>query len=227
MDREPRPRRPRRDKRRDRNRAALLQAGVELLKEGGSAAISPVRIAKEAGLHKPAFYAHFSSVHECKKALAEQIIGQTHERRIEAMHRMLAPGVPDANKREAIYQNHLETLKSACDGRDHAFHSVQARTRGDSGPLGDGVRTIIERLRRDWTEIFWDMATRMGIDGAYLPQVEAMAAVLVEMGLSSASRAAAGDLPDLEAEARRLERYGYAIVSAEFTRMLASPDSAS
>lgn len=82
MDEQPKPRRPRRDKRRDRNRAALLQAGVELLKGGGTAALSPVRIAKEAGLHKPAFYAHFSSVNECQQALAEQIMGQAHKRRI-------------------------------------------------------------------------------------------------------------------------------------------------
>ncbi len=137
------------------------------------------------------------------------------------MRRLLGPGDLDSNRREAVYETHLEALMSAREGQEHAFHSVQARTRGESGPLGDGVRLIIERLRRDWTEIFWDMATRLGIDASRLPEVEAMAAVLVEMGLSSATRAAAGDLPDIEAEARRMERYGFAIVSSEFERMLA------
>lgn len=209
-------RRPRRDKRRARNRQALLQAAFDLMMEGGSGALSPARIARRAGLHKPAFYAHFADLDACQRALAEVMLQRFYEPRMKARRAALQRDPADA---DAHYAWHLETLRGA-QYQERAFYRVLPQIRAESGAIGACARTIVDQVRRDWTETLWDLAIRYGVGAAHLREVEALAITLVEMALTSLVRVAQGEITDVEAEACRLQRYDDAIITAELRRML-------
>jgi AcrR family transcriptional regulator len=209
-------RRPRRDKRRERNRRLLLQATFDLMVEGGSGALTPTRITRRAGMHKPAFYAHFADLDACQRALAEVMLQRFYEPRMKARREAMARDPTDA---AGHYAWHLETLRGA-QGEERAFYRVLPQIRAETGAIGACARTIVDQVRRDWIETLWDLAIRYGVGAAHLREVEALAVALVEMALTSLVRVAQGEITDVEAEAARLQRYDNAIITAELRRML-------
>lgn len=211
--------RPRRDRRRERNRQALVTAAVQLLMEGGSAALSPVRITRLAGLHKPAFYAHFASVEECQQEVARYMLSLFYEPRIAERRTTLRR---DPTDRASHYAWHLRSLEGARH-EERAFYRMLPRLRYEQGPVGDCIRTIVDQVRRDWVEINWEVALRYGIGAAHLHEVQALTVTLIELAFSSLVRVANKEITDLEAEAARLQRYDEAIITAELRRMLGFP----
>jgi len=84
---------------------------------------------------------------------------------------------------------------------------------------------VIQRSKRAWTELVWDLAIRYGVGAGALKDLEASTEMLVEMTFVSLTRVAAGEIEDLEAEAALLERQHYAVINHEIRRALAETNA--
>jgi AcrR family transcriptional regulator len=208
-------RRPRRDGRRDRNRERLVTAAVDLVLREGLAALTPTRITELAGLHKPAFYAHFKSVSDCVAQVVQHIGTTTLTTELE-MHREALRAVPYDLAAE---QRALEaTFRHAVDYR--STYQLMIRQRFDSGPIGTVVRTNIATAVADMTELLWELGLRHGLGAHHLKEVATLAEVLTDHTLVAIVRVVEGGKTDIVAEAAMLARCNDAIVAAEFRRML-------
>lgn len=208
-------RRPRRDGRRDRNREKLISAAVELLLHEGPAALTPTRLTELAGLHKPAFYAHFKDPADCLAQVVQQI-GAANMDKEFAMHRAALRAEP---YELAAEQRALEvTLKNALQFR--TTYRLLARHRYDEGPLGAAMRENIATAVTDMTELLWEIALRIGVGAQHLRDIAALAELVCEHTLISITRVVEGRVTDIAAEAALLARSNDAIVAAEMRRMI-------
>ena len=208
-------RRPRRDGRRDRNRERLVAASVELVLREGVAALTPTRITELAGLHKPAFYAHFKDVSDCVAQVVQHIGVATLTRELE-LHREALRAVP---YELAAEQRALETtLRHALEYR--STYQLMIRQRFDDGPIGEVVRANIATAVADTTELLWELGLRHGLAAHHLKEVATLAEVVTDHTLIAIVRVVEGGKTDIVAEAALLARCNDAIVHAEFRRML-------
>src|SRR5688500_5115251 len=58
---------------REATRERLVQAAIDLIRQGGVGAVSTVSVTQVAGFAQSSFYMHFANVDECLNAAAEQI----------------------------------------------------------------------------------------------------------------------------------------------------------
>jgi AcrR family transcriptional regulator len=210
-------RRPRNDKRRARNHEALLTAAIDIAQEDGAAALTPLRITERAGLHKPAFYAHFKTVDDCVQAIAVRIVQQNTWREDVLYREAFASLPPDRNKLVEALELTLHTALAS-----PALYRLVLRCRYDDSELGRTVRDIFDKMCVRWTDVLWDLALRLGVGAEHLREVAVLAERNLEYQLVAIWRVVDGRENDLRAEAMRHERYVAAINRAEFERMLRS-----
>jgi AcrR family transcriptional regulator len=215
-------RRPRRDGRRDRNRESLLAAAIDLLIREGLAALTPTRVTEQAGLHKPAFYAHFKDVPECVAQVVQRL-GAISLARDLALHRDALRAVP---YELAAEQRVLEaTLRQALEYR--SLYQLMGRHRYDDGPLGVALRENIALAVEGMTELLWELGLRYGLAAHHLKQVAILAELLTEHTLVAITRVVEGRATDIAAEAGLLARSNDAMVKAELERLLGEPGGSS
>lgn len=208
-------RRPRRDKRRERNLETLLDAALKVLASEGPGALTPLRVAEQAGLHRRAFYAHFADAQACLEAVAVRISEQDFKRN-EALHREAFAKLPP--DRRASIAAVLDSLETAVKNR--GIYLVLYRCRHDESVVGEAVRKVLEDSYDVWTELMWDLAMHYGVTAAHLRDVRYLAEHLVDHHNNAIGRAVSGRDKDLPALAQRMQRYNTAMVVSEFRRML-------
>ncbi|HSV39112.1 MAG TPA: TetR family transcriptional regulator [Nocardioidaceae bacterium] len=101
-----------RQERKERTRQAILDAALELSREGGLSTLSLRSVAKRVGIVPTAFYRHFASVEELGLALTEQSFG--------ALREMLREVRRDSRDIEGVIENSVKTLvKNVKERQDH------------------------------------------------------------------------------------------------------------
>jgi AcrR family transcriptional regulator len=207
-------RRPRNDKRRARNREALIGAALELTTEQGAAALTPAAIARRAGLHKQAFYVHFKGLDECVAALALRV-GSESRAASELRHAELVR--QPVRDRPAEVHELSEQLRFV---RAHADAvRLLASERYAEGPVGAAVRETIRRSRRLWTEALLEVALRNGLTASSLGGIETLAHVVVDMALATSMRVLEDPSLSIEAEAERGVRYAESLITRELRHL--------
>jgi hypothetical protein len=81
------------------------------------------------------------------------------------------------------------------------------------------VRDLFADVRGDFQEALWDHATRIGLRGRHLREVEAIAELCVGQFTAMLERLACGRAGDVRVAAEQLARANFAVVAAAFTRM--------
>jgi len=212
------PARQRRNVRHDRNRVRLIDAAIAVLLGDGMASFTSARIAEAAGLHKPAFYAHFKNVDECLQAVAVHI-AQADVR--DSL--MMTPSthesvvVDDASWLEAMERMFQNTV-------DHAdVYRLILRYKHAESSLGEAIRALDRKVFEHWTEYFWRLAVHYGVDAKHFREIAELAEHIVGLTYLAGERLLTGRTVDVRAEAERIHRYHVALISAELRRMLEDP----
>lgn len=217
----------RRGKTSARNRQKLLDAAIEILLGEGMTAFTSTRIAEQAGLHKPAFYAQFKNVDECLEAVALHVARTNVHRSLLEQTNMLEHLTTKIDSPEEMAQSQLRSqqlIEQLLQGvRQHeTLYRLLRRYAHAEGALGDAVRQFNVFVFERWQEYFWRLAVHYGIDAKHFKEVSQMAEFVVAQTYIAIGRVVDGRVTDLTEEAGRVTRYGFAIVSAEFGRMLAA-----
>ena len=205
--------RPRDGSRSQRNRERLIEAAIAVLTGQGMEKFTSATVATAAGLHKPAFYAHFKNVEECLQAVALHV-AQTNAREMLVLQTKLesAASTPDDSQRG------IEQLLRSVHQHE-ALYRLLARYQYADGPLGDAVREMNTYVRDAWVEHFWRVAVQFRIDPRHFKEIEQLADHVVAISYIAIGRVLDGRASELSAEAARVARYGWAIVESEFRRM--------
>ena len=157
------------------------------------------------------FYAHFKNIEECESAAADAFRQQVDDRMRAYTALRAATELPVAiDAGEALLTSWLSQPE---------WITLLARCRFDDSPLGKAVRELFAAVRGDFCEALWDHATRLGLRGRHLREVEAVAELCVGQFISMLERLAAGRASDVRAAAEQLARANFAVVTAAFTRM--------
>jgi AcrR family transcriptional regulator len=211
-----------------RNRQKLLDAAIEILLGDGMTKFTSTRIAEQAGLHKPAFYAQFKNVDECLEAVALHVARTNVHRALLEQTNMLEhlpAKLGSADEMAASRQRSQQLIEQLLQGvRQHeTLYRLLRRYAHAEGALGDAVRQVNLFVFERWQEYFWRLAVHYGVDAKHFKEVSQMAEFVVAQTYIAIGRVVDGRATDLAEEATRVARYGFAIVNAEFTRMLAAP----
>jgi len=216
---------PRRRRAQEHQRQRLLDAAIGILLGEGMAKFTSTRIAELAGLHKPAFYAHFKNVDECLQAVAlqvakakvrETLVGHT------TMLEQLPIGFDDASMARSIERSQQLISRLLHAVREHEpLYRLLRRYHADEGALGEAIRDIDGHVLERWVEYFWRLAVHFGVDARHFKEVSHMAEHVVALSYVAIGRVLDGRARDVEAEAGRVARYGFAVVAFEFRRMIA------
>lgn len=210
-----------------RNRQKLLDAAIEILLGEGMTAFTSTRIAEQAGLHKPAFYAQFKNVDACLEAVALHVARTNVHRALLEQTNMLEhlpSKIGSPEEMAASQQRSQQLIEQLLRGvRQHeALYRLLRRYAHAEGALGDAVRQVNVFVFERWQEYFWRLAVHFGIDAKHFKEVSQMAEFVVAQSYMAIGRVVDGRATDLAEEAGRVARYALAIVSAEFGRMLAA-----
>ncbi|MDH5673102.1 MAG: TetR/AcrR family transcriptional regulator [Myxococcales bacterium] len=207
--------RPRNDKRRARNRAALIEATLALSDEHGSSGLTAASIALRAGLHKQAFYAHFKNLDECLAAVAKHL-GREFNDVLLAQQLVEIVALPERNRdaeREALHGLLAHALQR------RSVYALLLKERYGEGPLGQTIRKMIQWSRRACTASLWALAQRAEIDASHLHDVEALAHMVLEMAFDAYDRILEDESLEPEAEADRVLGYVEAVITHELVRL--------
>jgi AcrR family transcriptional regulator len=216
---------PRRRRVQENQRQRLLDAAIGILLGEGMAKFTSTRIAELAGLHKPAFYAHFKNVDECLQAVALQV-AKAKVRETLVGHTLMLEQLPisfdDAHITRSIAHSQRLIAQLLLAVRKHEpLYKLLRRYHADEGALGKAIRDIDGYVLERWVEYFWRLAVHFGVDARHFKEVSQMAEHVVAMSYIAIGRVLDGRASDLEAEAGRVARYGFAVVGFEFRRMIA------
>jgi AcrR family transcriptional regulator len=199
----------------ERNRRRLLDAAIAvLLGEGGQSKFTSAQIAHAAGLHKPAFYAHFKNVDECMQAVALEV-ARANVREMLVLQTQASETLP---LDEALRNRLIEQLLNSV--RQHeSLYRLLRRYQFDEGALGEAIGELNRYVLERWTEHFWRLAVHFHIDARHFREIEQLAEHVVALSYISISRVLDGRVTDLSVEAARVARYGFTLVETEFKRM--------
>jgi AcrR family transcriptional regulator len=137
---------------REATRERLVQAAIDLIRQGGISAVSTVSVTQAAGFAQSSFYMHFANVDECLKAAAEQV-GE-HLRVFIAANRR---ETQDRGEKE-----HFQTILSLFL-QERQFAELLLRHRHDPSALGQVLGQIMEQIRTDLVADLWQLAQDMGV----------------------------------------------------------------
>jgi AcrR family transcriptional regulator len=206
-------RKPRHDKRRERNRRQLIDATLELVAQEGRAALSISRISRAAGIEPPNFYAHFKSVDECERAAAEEL-QQYLSRKFEPYRKVRTSPSLDLDKaaraNAALLGSWLEEPR---------WCKLMLRARHDErSPIGAQMRTILEHVRRDALHVLTELTKDMEVQNEVGENLEPLAELCVGHFMTAFEALADGRFTDIEAAGRTVARASQAVVVAELKR---------
>ena len=205
----------RRNSRGDRNRQRLVDAAIAvLLGEGGQSNFTSTHIARRAGLHKPAFYAHFKNVDECMKAVALEV-ARANVRNLLTLQTQASETLPPE---ESMPIRLIEQLLTSVRQYESLYRLLR-RYRFDEGALGEAIRKLDDYVLARWTEHFWRLALHFHVDVRHFKEIEQLAEHVVALSYISIGRVLDGRVADLTVEAGRVARYGRTLIEAEFIRM--------
>jgi AcrR family transcriptional regulator len=210
------PRKPRNDKRRERNRRQLIDATLELVAHEGRAALSVSRISRKAGIDPPNFYAHFKSVEECERAAAEALDFYL-SRKLEPYAR-----VRTSKEEGGAGCAHAALLASWLEEPRWCKLMLNARY-DDESPIGERMRCIVDNVRGDTRTTLSDIAGKVGLLGALEPTLELLVELCVGHFMTAFEALAEGRLTDVEAAGAAIARANRAIVMAELKRLGEQP----
>ena len=206
----------------ERNRIKLLDAAIAILLGEGMSKFTSAHIAEAAGLHKPAFYAHFKNVDECLQAVALHVAKAKVQETLVIQTTMLEhipSGIEESKFNHERSEQLIEQLLRAV--RQHeALYRLLRRYHADEGALGEAIRGIDAHVLERWQEYFLRVAVHLGVDPRHFKEVGYMAEYVVGMSYIAIGRVLDGRVTDLSAEAARVARHGYAVLDFEFRRML-------
>jgi len=175
------------------------------------AALTVARVARQAGMDPSGFYAHFKNIEECESAAADAFRQDIEDRMRAYSMLRTATELPVAiEATEALLTSWLSQRE---------WIPLLARCRFDDSPLGQAVRELFAAVRGDFNEALWDLATRLGLRGRHLREVEVVAELCVGQFITILERLAEGRASDVRAAAEQLARANFAVVTAAFTRM--------
>ena len=130
--------------RRQRTRQRLIDAAIDIVRENGAGALTTVAITRKAGIHQPAFYAHFENIDECIREAAVQVTQHMTRLGLDEFHRRFldVEGTDLVAMGEAV----RPILRSVLEER--RFVEVMIRHRFDSGLLGERLREELARTHQ-------------------------------------------------------------------------------
>ncbi|CAN5716994.1 hypothetical protein BH10ACT1_BH10ACT1_05790 [soil metagenome] len=128
-------------------RDRLIRAAIAIADEDGVAAITTVRVTREAGIAQSSYYTHFASLDELLEAVGR--IGADHSRRSNRTARLRFRDDPDPERQRDLYRVPLEEIRAHPD----LFRlQLRARTEPPSTPLGRAGAEAAEASRRTLTD---------------------------------------------------------------------------
>jgi AcrR family transcriptional regulator len=204
-------RRPRRDKRRERNRRNLVDAALELVAEGGPGALTAARIARAAGMDPSGFYAHFKNVEACEREAAQDL--ERYLRSHFAPYALVNKIQDDESGRAAyaaLYRSWLAEPR---------WCKLMLRTRHhEASPIGRRMHAIVDDVRRDVCELLWKLVMSLRLRTWTRADVELLADLCVGQFMTAFEALVEGRLTDVDAAALAVTRANRVIVVAEIER---------
>lgn len=116
----------------------VIAAAVELLRESGPAALTSVNVAKRLGVTQSAIYRHIRDMDELTTLATHGIVGELSAVMMEAV------ASPDTTWGDGTHiANFANRIVEMMDAHPRALAEID-RWRYDDGPLGEGIRTMLE-----------------------------------------------------------------------------------
>jgi AcrR family transcriptional regulator len=196
-----------RRQRKDRTRQLLIDAAVDIVRQGGIEALTTTRLAGAAGITQPGFYVHFENVEHCLQAAAEQLCERFLD--LQRQARQLAGSLisgPDAlGKQEVIFSVFEQTLALAISKR--RLVEVLLRHRHESSSaIGRSMGKALDRTRRDIADDLGRAARRMGFPEPLQKRSELVADIVLWLFLGALEALLQGRYPEREAFVAELAR---------------------
>lgn len=178
-------------------------------------------------MHKPAFYSVFKSADECLEAIAFHVAATNVREVLSHQNKLIASGKADQERNADTAQTGHKVIAHMLQvvSQQKSLYRLLRRYKDQEGALGEAVREIDAYVQARCEERFWRLAVKYGVDARHFREVGQMAFYIVTLNYESAARVLNGTVTDLEGEAARVWRYVQAIVTSEFTRMLAEQKS--
>lgn len=205
-----------REARKQATRGRLLRSAMDIILRDGVGALTTGKIARGARIAQSGFYVHFDNIDACLAALGDELAGTLVD--LEAgLRRRRLPGLqPEQMLQDAVERMHI-VLTGTLQRRREA--ELLLRCRLDPTPLGQGVRRAVQRAERLVVQDLWDVATGLGLRGAYLDEVALIGAMLVRSFLGALELCVLDDRHDVAAVARALGTSQYHYAGAELWRL--------
>jgi len=165
-------RRPRGTKAQTRQR--LLQAALDLLEQGGEAAVTTVRVTQGAGVAQSAFYQHFANVEECLAVVAEQITSEIRAFVMSTRHKRFETATAEGDQLEASYRNMFKLAS-----RQRSIQRLFLRYRSDRLALNGVMYRFARGLSADLADQLMARAVQAGCKAPRRDWIGAVAENLV------------------------------------------------
>jgi AcrR family transcriptional regulator len=194
---------------RNETRQRLVDAAIELIRQGGAERLTTVRVAAGAGIVQSGFYMHFRNIDEIKRAAAQQIAADV--RQFIAEHRRRGRQGNDADP-EAVHEHYQATLQLFLFER--RFAELLLRYRHDPSPLGEVLRELIDQLRGDLVDDLRQLVLRIAPGAADERRLTIYADVVMGMVMAVGEGLLDGRYDDPEPLARELTLASFALAKA-------------
>jgi AcrR family transcriptional regulator len=164
-----------REQRKQRTRADLMQAALELLEQKSFSSLSLREVTREAGVVPTAFYRHFDSMDELGLALVEESFG--------ALRGMLREARADRQDFEHVIRGSVEILvRHVHANRLHFLFLVRERFGGNPG-IRHAIRSEIRLFA---SELATDLARFPYLNEWSTDDLQMMARLIVDTMVSTA-----------------------------------------
>ena len=190
---------------REETREQLLLAAMDLLREGGAAAVTTTSVTQAIGLAQSGFYQHFSSVDECLQVAAERCGERI--RQFVAEHLRVA----QADKVDPItaHVRHFRAVLELCL-HERSLAELLLRRRYDESPVGRAMGGLHDSLRDDLLGNLRDIAQSFHPRAADDPRLLVLVECLLAMTLAAGEIVLDGR-GEVETLAGELAVYTYAL----------------
>ena len=198
--------RPRRGTR-EGTRERLLQAAIELIRQGGIGAVSTVSVTQAAGFTQSSFYRHFRSVDECLIAAAEVVAAQV--RSFIAEHRRESYARGENDHFQAVLQLFV---------REREVSELLLRHRHDPSPLGRVLEQLHRQILDDLITDLWQLAQWAGIGEEHRERVALQAEFILAGVMTAGEALLSGRVTDVDLLAEQLSLLTDAIAKETYAR---------
>jgi AcrR family transcriptional regulator len=163
-----------RRERKQRTRADLLQAALELLKDNSFASLSLREVSRRAGVVPTAFYRHFASMEELGLALVDESF--------RTLRQMIRAARAETNPDHVIRSSVEILVRHVHEHRLH-FRFIARERFGGVGALRQAIRTEIRLFS---TELATDLARFPNLSAWTTEDLQMMAGLIVDTMVSTA-----------------------------------------